>query len=142
MTTVREYKKWEEVMGYTPCFKTWGPSLTVEPRCIRPRLHEGLCFTALGKQKDLRRWADGKKEELLVDQDSADIFGTVFRHFAEKPDARGMRFGMEVWMMMKEGKVYFSPNQMNADEALIKLGLAVKREGYRIQYAGDEPERE
>ena len=76
----------------------------------------------------------------MADRTSARIFGSIFEFLAETPDARSKEFAALMWALTEEFD--FSYYQMNADDALIALGLACvgkdEDDEGTILYAGDD----
>jgi len=60
----------------------------------------------------------------MSDRTSAALFGKIFRLLANNPTDEHKTIAKEIWM--SSGQFDFSFYQMDADDALIKLGLAKK----------------
>lgn len=58
----------------------------------------------------------------MADRTSAKIFGNLFDILAKNPDINSNQLAKILWEMQRGYD--FSPYQMNADEALVKLGFA------------------
>ncbi len=58
----------------------------------------------------------------MADRTSAEIFNELFVMFAEDATPRDMAYAHKVWRMAWQYD--FSFNQMECDEALVRLGLA------------------
>ena len=58
----------------------------------------------------------------MADRNSADIFGLLFEKLASDPTKQHKTWAREFY---EKSRTYdFSPDQMDCDEALVKLGLA------------------
>ena len=62
----------------------------------------------------------------MADRTSAHLFGTIFRLLAENPTEEHIAIAKEIWPLAWEYD--FSTYQMDADEALEKLGLSEEEE--------------
>jgi len=58
----------------------------------------------------------------MADRTSAALFGKIFDLLAKNPSDENKAIAKEIWPMSCDYD--FAPYQMNADESLIKLGLA------------------
>jgi hypothetical protein len=60
----------------------------------------------------------------MSDRSGAELFAMIFKMLAEEPTKEHKAFARKIWA--RRGGFDFDDYQMYCDEALIKLGLAVK----------------
>ena len=80
----------------------------------------------------------------MADRSTAALFGRIFDYLAESNTPRSRAFAREVWWIMEDGGYDFSRRQMEADDALVTLGLATRHaaadgvDDDSVAYAGDD----
>lgn len=77
----------------------------------------------------------------MADRSSAEAFGFFFTILAQDPDARAKRQAHQVYK--KSSHFDFTADQMDCDDALVKLGLArrvQKMSGSYCEYLHDDYE--
>lgn len=79
----------------------------------------------------------------MADRSAASLFADIFNYLAANPDERAKDMARAMWS--RSGDYDFSPRQLYADEALLKLGLArmgvhprYPEDGEQIVYEGEE----
>lgn len=77
-------------------------------------------------------------EGRMANRDAAEVYGFILKWLAEQPpDPRVEALALEAWRRVRKQEL--EPSTLEADGALLKLGLAVRDRAGRISYPPREP---